>query len=136
MSSNAEAARRFVADVWNGGREESVYELVADDCPGALGDGPDGVLTFHRDRRTSFPDQRYEIVDLVAAGDAVALRWHGTGTQQGEFGPVPPTGRSVDYNGATFLTFNATGKICRIWSVNELFQVLQQLGVTVTPPAV
>ena len=134
MSDNAEAARRFVSDVWNGNREESVYELVAEDCPGAMGSGPDATLAWHRDRRSSFPDLRYDIEDLVAADDRVVLHWHATGTQQGQFGPVPATGRAVDYHGATFLTFNSDGRVCRVWSINELFQVLQQLGVTVTPP--
>jgi predicted ester cyclase len=134
MGDNAAAARRFVEDVWNGAREDSAHELIAPGCPGLDGTGPDAVLAWHRDRRASFPDQHYEIVDLVADGDLVALRWQGSGTQHGRFGPVPPTGRRVAYAGATFLTFDAAGRIADVWSVNELFQVLQQLGVTVTPP--
>ncbi|MFD0786058.1 ester cyclase, partial [Micromonospora azadirachtae] len=56
------------------------------------------------------------------------------GTQVGPFGPVPPTGRVVSYSGATFLRFDASGRIADVWSVNELFQVLQQLGVEMIPP--
>jgi predicted ester cyclase len=134
MGDNAAAARRFVEDVWNGTREDSADELIAPECPGLDGTGPDAVLAWHRDRRAAFPDQHYEIVALVADGDRVAVRWRGSGTQDGQFGPVPPTGRPVAYAGATFLTFDATGRIADVWSVNELFQVLQQLGVTVTPP--
>jgi predicted ester cyclase len=129
-------ARRFVDDVWNGAREEAAHELVADECSGAAGNGPEGTLAWHRDRRESFPDVRYEIVDILGEGDRAAIRWRATGTQLGQFGPVPPTGRSVAYAGATFLRFNAAGKIDDVWSVNELFQVLQQLGVQVTPPSV
>jgi predicted ester cyclase len=66
--------------------------------------------------------------------DRAALRWRATATQDGPFGPVPPTGRRVDYQGATFMAFDEQGRIREVWSVNELFQVLQQLGVTVTPP--
>lgn len=127
-------ARRFVADVWNGEREESVYDLVAADCPNTFGNGPEGHLAWHRDRRVAFPDVRYEIVDVVAADDRAVVRWHATGTQLGEFGPVPPTGRKVSYNGVTFLYFDADRKIAEVWSVNELFQVLQQLGVEFVPP--
>ena len=129
------AARRFVTDVWNGEREQTAYELIADECPGLGGStGPDGVLAFHHDRRLSFPDQRYEIVDVVASGDRAAIRWRGSGTQRGQFGPVPATGRRVSYSGATFLRFDGAGRIADVWSVNELFAVLQQLGVQVTPP--
>jgi predicted ester cyclase len=129
MADNLDRARRFVNDVWNGEREETAYELLGDECPGMGGTGPEGTLAWHRDRRQSFPDVRYEIVDLVGDGERVALRWHATGTQHGQFGPVPPTGRAVSYSGATFLRFDHSGRIVDVWSVNELFQVLQQLGV-------
>ncbi|QDY10711.1 ester cyclase [Micromonospora sp. HM134] len=127
-------ARRFVTDVWNAGREESAYELVAEECPGLGGTGPAAVLAWHRERRAAFPDLRYKLVDVVAAGDRVALRWRAAGTQAGQFGPVPPTGQVVSYSGATFLRFDAVGRIVDAWSVNELFQLLQQLGVEMLPP--
>lgn len=134
MIDHAAAARRFIADVWNGEREESAYDLIADECPGLSGAGPDATLAWHRDRRAAFPDQRYEIVDVVAGDDRVAVRWRAAGTQLGQFGPVAPTGRPVHYSGATFLRFDSVGKIVEGWSVNELFQVLQQLGVEMVPP--
>ncbi|WP_346538119.1 ester cyclase [Micromonospora sp. DPT] len=127
-------ARRFVADVWNGGREESAYELIGAECPGLGGVGPEATLAWHRDRRAAFPDLRYKIVDVVAAGDRVAVRWRAAGTQAGQFGPVPPTGQVVSYSGATFLRFDGDGRIVDVWSVNELFQLLQQLGVELLPP--
>jgi hypothetical protein len=40
----------------------------------------------------------------------------------------------VEYAGATFIRFDGFEKIVDIWSVNELFQVLDQLGVRFTPP--
>jgi len=128
------AARRFVEDVWNGANEESAHELIGPGCPGLNGVGPEATIAWHRDRRASFPDLRYKIVDLVAGADRAALRWRAAGTQTGEFGPVPPTGRTVSYSGATFLRFDAEGRIADVWSVNELFQVLQQLGVEFLPP--
>ncbi|SCF17303.1 ester cyclase [Micromonospora mirobrigensis] len=127
-------ARRFVADVWNGGREESAYDLVAAGCPGLGGTGPEATLAWHRDRRSAFPDLRYKIVDLVASADRVAVRWRAAGTQAGRFGPVPPTGQVASWSGATFLRFDADGLIADVWSVNELFQLLQQLGVEMLPP--
>ncbi|MEV5818041.1 ester cyclase [Micromonospora harpali] len=130
----AAAARRFVADVWNAGREESVYALVAAGCPGLGGTGPEAVLAWHRERRAAFPDLRYKLVDVVAAGDRVALRWRAAGTQAGPFGPVPPTGRVASFSGATFLRFDPAGRIVDVWHATELFQLLQQLGVEMLPP--
>ncbi|MBV1848895.1 ester cyclase [Catellatospora tritici] len=132
--SYADTARRLVAQVWNAEHEAAAYELVAVGCPGLDGSGPDAVLAWHRDRRTSFSDLRYQLVEVVASETGAALRWRATGTQDGPFGPVPATGRPVAYAGATFLSFDADGRVADVWSVNELFQLLQQLGVTVTPP--
>ncbi|MEU4774000.1 ester cyclase [Micromonospora sp. NPDC023644] len=129
------AARRFIADVWNAGREESAYELVSSECPGLGGAGPEATLAWHRERRAAFPDLRYKIVDVVAAGDRVAVHWRAAGTQAGPFGPVPPTGQVVSYSGASFLRFDDAGRIVDVWSCNELFQLLQQLGVEMLPPA-
>ncbi|MFG3705501.1 ester cyclase [Micromonospora sp. NPDC047670] len=135
MTDLGAVARRFVADVWNAAREESAYELVAPECPGLGGAGPEATLAWHRDRRAAFPDLRYKVVDVVAAGDRVAVRWRAAGTQAGRFGPVPPTGQVVSYSGATFLRFDDRGRIVDVWSCNELFQLLQQLGVEMLPPA-
>jgi len=129
MADLRELTTRLIEEVWNGAREESAYELVDARYAG----GPDGLLAWHRDRRSSFPDQRYDIEQIVVDGDTVAVRWRGRGTQTGTFGPVPPTGRTVDYHGATFLRFDEGGVVA-VWSVNELFSVLQQLGVKVAPP--
>ncbi|MEV6366770.1 ester cyclase [Micromonospora musae] len=134
MIDTEAAARRLIADVWNAGREESAYELIAPECPGLGGTGPEATLAWHRERRAAFPDLRYKIVDLVADGDRAAVHWRAAGTQVGQFGPVPPTGRVASYSGASFLRFDANGRIVDVWSVNELFQVLQQLGVEMIPP--
>jgi predicted ester cyclase len=135
MNDLGSRVRRLIAEVWNGERDESAYELVAPECPGLGSNGPKGVLAFHRDRRAAFPDQRYEIVDMLVDGDRVAVRWRGTGTQRGWFGPVPPTGNKVDYEGVTWLRFDANGHVADIWSVNEQYEVLDQLGVDFRPPA-
>lgn len=134
MTDIEQAVRRFVADVWNGGREETAHELVGPDCPGLHGAGPDATLAWHRERRAAFPDLRYRIVELLVSGDRAALRWRAAGTQAGAFGPVPATGRVVSYSGATFFRFDEAGLIADVWSVNELFGLLQQLGVQVTVP--
>ena len=130
----ADVVRRFVADVWNAARLETAYDVVGPDLPGLDGVGPDATLAWHADRRLAFPDLVYEIGDLVADGEQVAFTWQATGTQRGTFGPVPPTGREVSYRGATFCRV-VEGRIVALSSVNDLFGLLQQLGVEVTPPS-
>ena len=124
--STRDVVEQLVSDVWNAARLSSVDELVAS------ADAP-AVLDFHVDRRRSFPDLRYEVVDLIADGERASLRWRATGTQDGPFGPVGPTGRRAEWSGATFFRV-VDGRVTESWSANELFQLLKQLGATVHPP--
>jgi predicted ester cyclase len=120
-----QVVERLVDAVWNARDESAAADLCVQ---------PDEVLAWHRDRRAAFPDLTYEVVDLVLDGPRAALRWEAAGTQAGEFGPVPPTGRRASWSGATFLTVTEEGRAGEVWSVNELFQVLEQLGVEFVPP--
>ena len=125
--STRDVVEQLVNDVWNAARLSSVDELVAPDDAAA-------VLEFHVDRRRSFPDLRYEVVDLLVDGEQAALHWRAAGTQDGPFGPVGPTGRRAEWSGATFFRV-VDGRVVETSSVNELLQLLQQLGATVHPPA-
>jgi predicted ester cyclase len=128
-----ELFRRLVAEVWNGDGH-TASELVHPDCPGLSGTGPEAVVSWHRERRTSFPDLRYDVVELVVQDERAALRWRAEGHQLGVFGPIPATGRPVAYDGATFVTVR-DGLVADVWGVNELFSVVTQLGATVVPPS-
>jgi hypothetical protein len=88
------AARSFIADVWNGEREETAYDLIADECPGLGGTGPDATLAWHRDRRAAFPDLRYEVVEVGRRRPGCGAL-AGRRNQSGWFGGrcPPPTGR-------------------------------------------
>ena len=56
-----------------------------------------------RSFRAAFPHWREEIVDLVAEGDKVAARFRCSGTFQGEFMVLPPTGRRQEVDEVFFL---------------------------------
>jgi predicted ester cyclase len=119
-----QVVERLVDAVWNARDESAAGDLCVQ---------PDQVLAWHRDRRAAFSDLIY-VVDLVVDGPRAALRWEAAGTQTGELGPVPPSGRRATWSGATFLTVTEDGRAGEVWSVNELFQVLEQLGVEFVPP--
>ncbi|TDD11653.1 ester cyclase [Nonomuraea diastatica] len=74
-----------------------------------------------------FPDMRVEVEDVIAEGDKVVSRNTVTGTHQGEFRGLPPTGRSVAYNEIFIFRF-ADGRIAEIWGVVDLLTQLRQLG--------
>ena len=132
--ATAAMAKRLVDQVWNDLDAAAATELFAADFVGEDGrSGPAGVLEWHRGRRLAFPDLRYEVVTVVADDERAAIRWQATGHQAGPFGPVPATGNAVSYQGVT--VFRVAGaKIVELWSVDELFQLLQQLGAELVPP--
>jgi predicted ester cyclase len=74
------------------------------------------------------PDVHITIEDLIAEGDKVVSRNSVTGTHQGEYMGLPPTGRSVAYNEIFILRF-VNGRIAETWGVVDVFSQLKQLGV-------
>jgi steroid delta-isomerase-like uncharacterized protein len=78
--------------------------------------------------RACFPDMRWQIHDLVAAGDRVVARTTMTGTQLGDFFGIPPTGKAVEVGGIHILRV-ADGKIVEHWGNNDDLGLMRQLGV-------
>lgn len=76
----------------------------------------------------AFPDLHVAIEDVIAEGDKVVYRNTVTGTHQGEYRGLAPTGRSVTYNEIFIIRF-ADGRIAEIWGVVDVFTQLRQLGV-------
>jgi steroid delta-isomerase-like uncharacterized protein len=74
------------------------------------------------------PDLHVAFEDLIAEGDKVVSRNTVTGTHQGEYRGLPPTGKSITYN-EIFIFRLANGRIAEIWGVVDVFSQLQQLGV-------
>lgn len=82
---------------------------------------------FCRQESASFPDSLQTIRHLVAEGNLVAVWSTYEGTQKGQLGPFPPSGKkfSVDF-GAVFRMEN--GKIAEWWVTWDNTAMLAQLG--------
>ena len=76
----------------------------------------------------AFPDLHITIEDLIEQGDKVVSRQSVTGTHQGEYMGIPPTGKSITYKEIFILRF-AGGRIAETWGVVDLFSQMKQLGV-------
>ncbi|TDE57983.1 ester cyclase [Nonomuraea mesophila] len=74
-----------------------------------------------------FPDIRVEVQDVIAEGDRLVSRHVVTGTHQGEFRGLPPTGRAVTYDEIFIFRF-ADGRIAELWGVVDVLTQLRQLG--------
>jgi steroid delta-isomerase-like uncharacterized protein len=76
----------------------------------------------------AFPDLHVAVEDVVAEGDKVVARNTVTGTHEGEYRGVAPTGKPVSYN-EIFIMRLAGGRIAEIWGVVDVFAQLRQLGL-------
>jgi predicted ester cyclase len=88
---------------FNTGDADALGALLAPDYRhhGALVAEQDRELHQERLRtnRTAFPDGRYELADIFAQGDLVAVRHNFTGTLQGPYAGVEPSGQPVAVRG-------------------------------------
>ena len=94
--------------------------------------GPAEVRATFDWLRASAPDLKVEIEDLVAEGDEVIAWLRMTGTQTGSGGPMPPTGRQVDFHHAHRFRLR-DGRIVEHWAVRDDLRAMLQTGV-VSPP--
>ena len=135
---NTMLVRRAIEEIWNRGDYTVLDEFVADDIvihvspPGEEIHGSEGIKQFYAALRAAFTDLHFTIEDQVAEGDRVVTRWRATGTHDGEFQGIPPTGYSVRITGIDIDRF-AGGKVVECWPEANELGLLQQLGVLPSP---
>jgi predicted ester cyclase len=93
-----------------------------------LGPGRPGLKEFFVQLRTAFPDFHFDLDDLIAEGDRVAIRMTARYTHKGEFMGVAPTGKAVTLLKMDFMRL-VNGKIIEHWDAADRLGLLQQLGV-------
>ena len=82
--------------------------------------------------RAAFPDQWWQIEDLIAEGDKVVARTTMTGTHLGDFFGIAPTGKRVTLQGVHIVRI-ADGRIAEHWGSNDDLGLMRQLGAIPTP---
>lgn len=92
----------------------------------------DDLIAFLRGEYDAFPDAHETLEDLFGAGDRVAARHQFQGTQQGQLGPHPPSGRvmKADYIAIYRLV---DGVIVESWVEWDNLTGLRQLGHVPAP---
>ena len=125
----------------NAGDLDGFGAMLADDfveheeTPG-LAPTKEGVLEFFRMYRAAFPDLQMEPQDVLASGDKAVARVRATGTHQGEFMGMPPSGKSVNVQLIDIIRFDDDGLAREHWGVVDLMTMMQQLGaIPEGPPA-
>lgn len=91
--------------------------------------GGAGYLSVVELMRKSFSDIHWELVDMAAEGDKVAVSWICSGTHDGEFMELAPTGKKFSFSVMNFYYFNTAGKIVNDVAAQGLFGLLSTLGL-------
>jgi predicted ester cyclase len=118
---NKALVRRLADEVINEGRLDLVDELFA---PELAGPARQAFTSF----RAAFPDWREEVVDLIAEGDKVAVRFRCSGTLQGEFMGVAPKGQRQEVDEVFFFRVRE-GRFVEYWGLEDNLTRMRQLGV-------
>ena len=79
----------------------------------------------------AFPDLHHNIKDMVAEGDKVAVRLNVTGTHEGEFQGIPPSGKKLSLDEMAFLTI-IDERITEGWITSDTMSFMQQIGAIPT----
>jgi predicted ester cyclase len=123
-------ARRNVgamASFWESGAPDVIHGVVDMTVP-------DDLHAWFGNLFAAFPDFSFEVLDVIAGSEKVAVRWHATGTfnGSGKFEGLLPNGRSVDVEGCDVLTIR-DGLIRRNDAHLNGAEMARQLGAL--PPA-
>ena len=91
--------------------------------------GGSGYLSVVEFMRRSFSDIHWEIQDMAAEDDKVAVSWICSGTHDGEFMGKAPTGKRFSFSCMNFYYFNDEGKIIKDVAAQGLAGLFGSLGV-------
>lgn len=134
--SEKEIARRIPEDVATGKNIDLLDELLTEDFVdhSPLGEAhgvqpmKEQIRMFH----AAFPDFTARVDDIFAEDDMVAMRVTLSGTHDGPFMDMPPTGRSFEVQNTVFTRIQ-DGKIAERWVQPDMMGMLQQLGIRESP---
>ena len=135
---NKALVRQMVEEVFNRGNVSLADEFLAPDfvereeLPPGIPRDREGVKLLTTLLRSAFPDFKATLEDIVAEGDRVVIRQTWSGTHQGEFMGVPPTGRTVSFGVIDILRV-AGGQCQEHWGQMDTMALMQQLGALPTP---
>ena len=130
---NIELMKKFEKMI-NTADEVLAEELVASDAQFFTPASPEplyggkGYLSVVHWMRKGFSDVQWHIKDMVAGEDKVAVKWELTGTHDGEFLNIPPTGKKISVCVMNFYYFNSNGKVINDIAAEGMIGILRGIG--------
>ena len=137
IENNIQLMGRFVEFI-NTANEHLAEELIGTDAtfyvPGQPEPmhGPNGYLAIIGMMRSGFSDMQWSLEDKVVEENKVAARFIMTGTHNGTFFGVPPTGKTIKVQAINFYRFS-NGQIVEEYGQPDMLSLLQQIGAVPAP---
>ena len=91
--------------------------------------GGKGYLSVVYFMRKGFSDVNWKIEEMVAERNIVVVRWTCSGTHDGEFMGVKPTGNKFSICVMNFYYFNEKGKIVKDIAAEGMIGILRAIGI-------
>jgi steroid delta-isomerase-like uncharacterized protein len=126
---------QFIDEVWNAGNVDASDKYIAPKYtihhdPGDPWDKQELDLAGYKERlrisRSPFPDQRFNIQNLIAEDNTAIMTWLWSGTHKGDIPGFAATGNIIRMSGATVYYFNA-GRLTGHWQITDRLGVYMQL---------
>jgi predicted ester cyclase len=95
----------------------------------------EGVKKTIRSLHRAFSDFSMTVEDITSDGDKVWGRMTARGTQTGQFGPMPPTGKKIEITVIDIMRFSE-GKLVEHWGVADRFALMDQFGLKPPPKVI
>lgn len=130
LELNKEVARQVVDRIFVTGEEAAIDELIAPDFRpytfGPMPPGRDGLREGMRRAHQGVSDPEFEIHDMIAEGDKVAVRLTTSARHTGTFMGLPPTGRRYSIDEMHIFGI-ANGQVAEHWHVFDKGDLMRQL---------
>lgn len=90
--------------------------------------GGAGYLSVVHWMRSGFSDVQWKLEEMIAEENKVAVRWTCSGTHDGEFLGIKPTGKKFSACIMNFYYFNEEGKITNDIAAEGMIAILRGIG--------
>ncbi|MCH7974713.1 MAG: ester cyclase [Bacteroidetes bacterium] len=131
---NLSSVKRIYAEFINQGNE-AVFDELGDEniieneeLPPGMEPNREGVKQFFSMFRSAFPDLHIQVDEMIAADNKIVTRVTITGTHQGTFMNMPPTGNKISYKAIDIFRL-INGKVVEHWGIGDNAKMMEQLAV-------
>ncbi len=127
---NKAVVRAFIDEVENRAAYEAIDRYLMPNFidHGSYGITRENLIHHMKMMRKAFPDTHLRIKRQVAENDIVVNHMEFTGTHEGTFLGVPPTGKKFKFD--VLMIFRvADGKLKEHWGMVDQLSILQRLGL-------